>query len=88
MTAEKSISLHGIVTVRGDGFTEPAAGTYTAGPVRVPSCRGLHHPPSWNVTSTCVLQQDIFVRYTYTAGCHTPTVFIIVFTQVHYLTRS
>ena len=60
MTAEKSIGLHGVVTVRGDGFTEPATGPYKAGPLRVPSCRGLHRPPSWTIISTCVLQQDIF----------------------------
>jgi len=46
----------------------------------------LHRPPSWNIISTCVLQQDIFVRYTYTAGRHTARVFIIVVTQVHYKT--
>jgi hypothetical protein len=90
MTAKKkkSIGLHGVVTVRDDGFTEPATGPYPAGPVRDSSCRGLDRPSSWKPYQLCVLQQDIFVRYTYTEGCHPPTVFIIVFAQVQYLTPS
>ena len=41
MTAEKSIGLHGVVTVLGDGFTEPATGPFIQGPR--PSALLEHH---------------------------------------------
>jgi hypothetical protein len=45
----KSIGLHGVVTVRSDGSTEP-----TAGPIRAPSCRDLSRMNLFcNTTSLC-----------------------------------
>lgn len=72
MTAEKSIGLQGVVTLRGDGFTERATGPYTACPVRVPSCRGLQRPPSWNLI--CSLTRHLCAVHLYSGRSQSKSV--------------
>jgi hypothetical protein len=75
MTAEKSIKLHGVVTVRGDGFTEPVTGPYTAGPVRVPSYRSL--PPSallQHHINLCSPTRHLCAVYLYSGMSHSNSV--------------